>query len=915
MLNLSIVTAEKPSQLSKGFKLNPDGELIKTPGGQLATGTIAQIEIRGIVDLAEILRSLTPKQALIYGIPKNGASRVVTRKMFELSGQPVGVTPRTNEAFVWPPGGGVMMLDYDPRGDASPALTRDELLNVIRSVAPGLSEAEMLWFPSASSCIYRGETEVRGTLGQRIYIGVKDASDIPRAGKSLLDRLWLAGHGYIQISSSGSLLERSLLDGSVWQSSRLDFAGGAACGEGLAQRRGDPVLIPGEDGLIDTRQSLPDLTVEQMARVAAIKSDAKRALSLEADIVQDEWVQKRVAEIVASKDQNAPDIVQNAQAVARRAIGRGVLSDEFLLHVEVEGKIECASVSEILETPSHWHGLLTLDPIEPDYDGRRLVGRLFLMQARPYLYSFAHGGRGYLLSRPPSRIEIIKGHTADAVNATIEVLRKDPITYDFGGELALASEGRVHTLCKDALAHHLGAIIQFWRSNKDGDPIDIDPPDALLKQIIAQGDRRKLKPLAGVITGPTIRLDGSLLMAPGYDPETQLLFDPVGEAIPEIPSHPTLEQAQDALTTLMRPFETFPFVDANARGALLAGLLTAAVRAVIPTAPAFAPDAPIQGSGKSLLASCVGALAEGRSPDVWPHTQGRDDEETRKRLFTALRSGGKCLIWDNIVGVFDSASMAGFITAEAMVDRVLGKSEAVRIPNRVMLILTGNNLSLAGDLPRRVLLCRIDPRTDQPFARQFDLDPLEFVLAHRMEMLGAACTLIRARFAHVIKAAPGRLASFEEWDDLVRQTVVWVETVLKPFEFGDPMDLVREAQAEDPEADALFALLDALRDEFRGSEFTAKSVQSAVNFSMDGPLASALKDIAGDRSVTSAKTLGRVLKFREGRIVHALRLTGRQDKNSGSRRYRVSIVENTGLTGLTGLSPVTREESDDYSFS
>jgi hypothetical protein len=485
---------------------------------------------------------------------------------------------------------------------------------------------------------------------------------------------------------------------------------------------------------------------------------------------------------------------------------------------------------------------------------------------------------------------------------TIELLRRDPVAFDFGGQLALADDGRVHPLCEYALAHHLGGVTQFWKSDKDGVPVDCDPPAGLLKQIIAQGERRKLKPLDGVITGPTIRLDGSVLAAPGYDPETRLLFDPLGEDVPEVPTSPTRDQARAALDMLLHPFQTFPFVDATAKGALLAAILTAAIRPVLPTAPAFAFDAPIQGSGKSLLAACIGALIEGRAPDVWPHTaNARDDEETRKRLFTALRTGAKALIWDNITGVFDSASMAAFITAPTWIDRILGKSEAPSLPNRALLILTGNNMSLAGDLPRRVIICRIDPETDQPFARQFDLDPLQHVLDNRLDILTAACTLIRARFTHLQQPAPGRLASFEAWDDLVRQTVVWADMALRPFDFGDPMDLVREAQAADPEADALFALLDALRDQFGGAEFTAKEVQTQAKASItQSPLEMALLDLAGDRALASVKSLGRVLKFREGRIVHGLRLTGRQDKNAGARFYRVQCAEN-GFNGFNGF--------------
>ena len=596
---------------------------------------------------------------------------------------------------------------------------------------------------------------------------------------------------------------------------------------------------------------MPDLTPEDRDRLAAIKFEAKGASQPEAEGVKEAWIEARVQEIVAPEDRGDPEAIKQAEGIARRALESCVLAGDFVVMVERDGKVKPVKVGDLLDNRDRWHGCLTRDPLEPGYDGARMVGRLFLLQARPTIHSFAHGGKTYRLHRAPARVELVKGHTAEAATATIDLLRRDPVAFEFGGQLALADDGRVHPLCEHGLAHHLGHVTQFWRLVQIGDvmvPADCDPPAGLLKQIIAQGERRKLKPLDSVITGPTIRLDGSVLDAPGYDAATRLLFDPMGEDAPDVPMRPTLEQARDALDLLLHPFESFPFVDANARGAMLSAILTAAVRPVLPTSPAFAFDAPIQGSGKTLLASCVGAMIEGRSPDIWPHTQGRDDEETRKRLFTALRTGCRALVWDNVTGAFDSASMAAFITADAMIDRVLGKSESIRIPNRALLILTGNNMSLAGDLPRRVIICRIDPETDQPFARQFDLDPLQWVLEHRATMLAAACILIRARFTHMAAAAPGRLASFEAWDDLVRQTVCWANVALRPGAFGDPMDLVREAQAADPEADALFSLLDALRDQFGGAEFTAKGVQTAAKaISFDTPLALALQDLQGNR--------------------------------------------------------------------
>lgn len=903
---LSIITAIKPDRLSKAFSLGANGDLLKSPGGNLWQGNVETRELVKLADLATTLQSLTPAQALVYGVPINAATRVLTRKAFAEAGKPDDATTRTNDAFRWPDGAGVLMLDYDPPPEAE-ALDRDTLVQTIRQAAPGLADAAMLWWTSASSCIWNGESELHGIKGQRIYMLIEDASDIPRAGQVLVDRLWLAGYGRIEISKSGALLERTVVDASVWQSSRLDFAGGAACGAGLEQRRGDPVIINGKTDLIDTRIALRDLTPDEREQLATLKAETRGKVQHDAEEIKGHWVEARVQEMAKGTDREDPERVDAARAIARRALETSVLAGDFMVMVDVDGKTQMVSVGKLLDNRDRYHGCLTRDPLEPDYDGARLVGRLYLLQPRPILHSFAHGGKAYRLHRAPARVEIVKGHTAEAATAAIDLLRRDPVAFDFGGQLALADDGRVHPLCEHGLAHHLATVTQFWKMVKQGDvivPVDCDPPAGLLKQIIAQGERRKLKPLDGVITGPTVRQDGSAITAPGYDTATRLLFDPMGEAVPDVPIRPTVEQARVALDTLMQPFQMFPFVDAGARGALLAAILTAVVRPVLPTAPAFAFDAPIQGSGKTLLASCIGALTEGRVPDVWPHTQGRDDEETRKRLFTALRTGCRALVWDNVTGIFDSASMAAFITADAMVDRVLGKSESIRIPNRALLILTGNNLQFAGDLPRRVIICRIDPETDQPFARQFEIDPLNHVLRHRIEMMAAACTLIRARYTHEMQPAPGRLASFEGWDDLVRQTVVWADKMLRPLELGDPMDLVREAQAADPEADALFALLDALQDQFANAEFSAKEVIAAMTHSVTGPIETAIFDLVGEKPARSARSLGRVLKFREGRIVHGLRLTGRQETNSGARMYRVQSVggEENGFNGYNGTS-------------
>ncbi len=101
------------------------------------------------------------------------------------------------------------------------------------------------WWASSSSYIYNEEKRLNGLRAQRINFLVKNASDIPRAGKVLLDRLWLHGHGDIVVSKSGQLLEKTTFDGSVWQPCRFDFAAGAACSSTLTLQRGKPEVVLG----------------------------------------------------------------------------------------------------------------------------------------------------------------------------------------------------------------------------------------------------------------------------------------------------------------------------------------------------------------------------------------------------------------------------------------------------------------------------------------------------------------------------------------------------------------------------------------------------------------------------------------------------------------------------------------------
>ncbi len=145
-----------------------------------------------------------------------------------------------------------------------------------------------------------------------------------------------------------------------------------------------------------------------------------------------------------------------------------------------------------------------------------------------------------------------------------------------------------------------------------------------------------------------------------------------------------------------------------------------------------------------------------------------------------------------------------------------------------MLILTGNNLRLAGEMPRRVLVAIIDPVTDQPFSRHFTVDPFEVCQSERQTMIAAALVLIRTYLNNNDgPLGKGKLASFEMWDSWVRQAVIYANS-LKPGMFGDVMEVVQANQEQDPDQETLGIVLEAWQRNFGGDYKFANEVMAVL---------------------------------------------------------------------------------------
>jgi hypothetical protein len=107
------------------------------------------------------------------------------------------------------------------------------------------------------------------------------------------------------------------------------------------------------------------------------------------------------------------------------------------------------------------------------------------------------------------------------------------------------------------LCRALGQSAYWENVNCKGKLGRIDPPDKIVEQIMGMVDDWPFPPLAGVITCPTLRRDGSLLASEGYDLATGLVLYKTIPIAP-IPEFPIRLDADRAIVLLRGLLTEFP---------------------------------------------------------------------------------------------------------------------------------------------------------------------------------------------------------------------------------------------------------------------------------------------------------------------------------------------------------------------
>ena len=268
------------------------------------------------------------------------------------------------------------------------------------------------------------------------------------------------------------------------------------------------------------------------------------------------------------------------------------------------------------------------------------------------------------------------------------------------------------------------AIYQRWSVRRNA-WIDIDPPVQLVRMVLSRERRWAFPHVSGIITTPTLRPDGSLLAAPGYDPASELYLLPSLQ-LPPIAAHPTRQDALAGLEKLKYLFREFSFQDKHGSGlekrlncsVAISALLTALLRGSLPTAPVYLVCASTPGTGKSYLVDVIAVVTTGQFCPVI--TTSRNAEETEKRIGSILLSGIPIVSLDNCIHDLGGELLCQLTERPVIRIRILGRSEMPPCECHTAVFATGNNIVFKGDMVRRGLVCNLEALDERPELREFE---------------------------------------------------------------------------------------------------------------------------------------------------------------------------------------------------
>lgn len=268
---------------------------------------------------------------------------------------------------------------------------------------------------------------------------------------------------------------------------------------------------------------------------------------------------------------------------------------------------------------------------------------------------------------------------------------------------------------------------------------------------------------------PMFGEDGSLETEKGYHEGARVYLDPRIEFLP-VPDVVSDDDLDEALATFDEVSADFPFTDVfgggdplpirnddgtpnfnrgvSSRANFYAMLLQPFARSMIGknATPMFFIDKAEKGTGANYLANILGYMLYGTP--MPPQVISESEDELKKTITSSLYSGQPTIFFDNLNHELSSQSLAAALTSGVWTDRLLGKSQILRLPVSALWMLAANNGKISEELRRRVVpICLdaqlADPAHQRPRNYYHIRDLPRWCEDNRQKLIWAAHVLIR----------------------------------------------------------------------------------------------------------------------------------------------------------------------------
>jgi hypothetical protein len=387
--------------LTKQISFSADGSL-KSDGSQcvMPRGSARRCTFSTMEELAARIYRFGSDEALALGSLRTDLPdgvRVVTKSKLNGADQP-GIIARTQDYLIFRPGQpAIVLVDFDTKGMPPSVAAKLEELGgfwpTLVSVIPEMTRTARVERASTSAGLYDSRTgeKFSGPGGLHVYPLIKDGADSERFLKTLHERCWLAGLGWMMVGASGQLLERSIVDRVCGTPERLAFEGRPVLSMPLAQDLAarQPTAVEGE--ALDTITACRPLTIVELAKLRELRAREAHRLasqSAKAREVFIDWQSRRLV------DRTSMDWRRARRTIERQC--EGVLLPDIELPLD-DDDLAGTTVADVLADPARFEGETLADPHEGVEYGRCKAKIMRRADGAVWINSFAHGRTVYEL--------------------------------------------------------------------------------------------------------------------------------------------------------------------------------------------------------------------------------------------------------------------------------------------------------------------------------------------------------------------------------------------------------------------------------------------------------------------------------------------------------------------------------------